>query len=424
MMSAYLDAVSNHITPQDIHVGRGRLKFFSDLREKGSIHHDTASGLYVVTKYDTQRYILRNHKTFTSEIGILFTRYKQSENRKEIESIYESQGCLPLDNLIFIDPPEHSRYRKPVQEAFLPKRLLHMRAYITEYSNHLLDQFADAGKCDYAQQFAIPLPVAVVARELGVLPSDYDIYKKWSDDILDQVHPLLTPERELELAHSFVAMQKYFRTKIEDMMENPRDCLLSAMIHAPAGDGGKLTMQEIISIVMILVLAGNETTGNSLGWAMWTLAQSPELADRLRDGISKNDEIDKFVEEALRLNPPAMLFRGVTEDTEIDGVLVPRGSIIHLPPLAGNHDAEAFPEPAKISLTRTNLHQHMTFGQGVHICLGMHLARMEMSIAITETLRRMKNIRFDPDDHLQLNPGFGVWGLVKIPILFDAAQSR
>jgi len=419
-MSTYLDAVSNLITPPDIHVGRGRLQFFSSLREKGSIHHDAESGLYVVTKYDMQRHILRDHKTFTSEIGILFTRYKNSQNRREIESIYESQGCLPLDNLIFIDPPAHSKYRKPVQEAFLPKRLQHMRAYITEYSNYLIDQFIASGKCNYAEEFAIPLPVAVVARELGVPPSDYKIYRKWSDDIIEQVHPLLTPERELELVHSFVAMQQYFRVKIEDMIANPRDCLLSAMIHAPSGDGERLTVQEIISIVMILVLAGNETTGNSLGWAMWTLAQDPDLADRLRSGIDKNDEIDKFVEEALRLNPPAMLFRGVTEDTEIDGTPVPKGSIIHLPPLAGNHDAEAFPEPEKISLTRPNSHQHVTFGQGVHICLGMHLARMEMSIAIRETLRRMKNIRFDPDDHLQLNPGFGVWGLLKIPVLFDA----
>ena len=393
--------------------------FLAHLRSEQPVYRDPA-GAFIVTRFEAQREILRDSANFSSECGVLFTRYQRSERRDEIEAMYAAENCFPLDVLITIDPPVHTRYRRPVQEAFLPKNLQLMPATISNFAISLIDQVIDNRRCDYAVDIAIPLPISVIARELAVSPEDYGTFKQWSDDIVEHVHPFLTPDREVELVGNFIAMQRYFIARIDELRQQPRQCLLSNLIHASSGPDG-LTTQEIVSIVMILVLAGNETTGNALGWAMWHLAKEPALADRLR-AASNPADIDLFVEEVLRLNPPAMPFRLAKRDIEIDGTAIPAGSLIWLPLISGNYDTAMFSAPERIALNRPNLRQHLTFGQGIHICLGMHLARMEMSIAVRETLRRMTNLRLDPERAPRLNLGFGVWGLSSLPILFDKAE--
>jgi cytochrome P450 len=390
--------------------------FLAHLREEEPVYRDPA-GAFIVTRFESQREILRDSAHFSSQAGVLFTRYQRSSKQAEIEALYAAEGCFPLDVLITIDPPDHTRYRRPVQEAFLPKKLQTMPTLINDFANSLIDKIIDNGQCDYASDIAIPLPIAVIARELAVPPKDYGIFKQWSDDIVEHVHPYLTPEREVELVGNFISMQRYFKARIEELRAEPSPCLLSSLIQASGGPDG-LTTQELISIVMVLILAGNETTGNALGWAALHLAKEPALADRLRNPANSN-EIEVFVEEVLRLNPTAMPFRISKRDTEVDGTAIPAGSVIWLPLMSGNYDRAAFSSPESIALDRPNVRQHLTFGQGIHICLGMHLARMEMTIGIRETLRRMTNLRLDPHRDPVLNPGFGVWGLSSLPILFD-----
>jgi cytochrome P450 len=413
-MLKYQDA-----TWADIGIRAAPHEFLASLRAESPVYFDRQLNGFIVTRYDDQRYVLRTEDIFSSQTGVLFARYKTSERSAEIEAMYMAEGCLPIDVLITVDPPAHSRYRRPVQEAFLPKRLSNMRVAIESYANALIDEVIGQGRCDYSKTVAIPLPVAVIARELGVPPEDYPIFKQWSDDIIEHVHPWLKADREVELVRSFIGMQRYFFAKIDELSRNPARCLLSDMIQSASGEGG-LNVQEIISIVMLLVLAGNETTGNALGWAMWHLLRDPALAERLRADLD-GDAIERFVEEVLRINPTAMTFRIAVADTEIGDVPISKGSMIYMPLMSGNHDEAMFPDASAIQLERKNTSRHLTFGQGIHICLGMHLARMEMVIGVRETLRRMKNIRPDSRGEPVLNTAFGVWGLVSLPILFDAA---
>jgi cytochrome P450 len=181
-----------------------------------------------------------------------------------------------------------------------------------------------------------------------------------------------------------------------------------------------LTMRELLSMVAILVVAGNETTGNGLSAAIWHLARNPAIAEELASNLNDEKRIEKFIEEALRLDTPASIaFRVAREDTALAGVSIPKGAMIQLPFLAGNLDPAMFDHPDRIELDRNNGSRHLAFGQGIHICVGMHLARLELRVGVKEMLRRTRNIRLDPENPLSRNHGFPVRGFTALPILFD-----
>ncbi|HJN93237.1 MAG TPA: cytochrome P450, partial [Dehalococcoidia bacterium] len=275
----------------------------------------------------------------------------------------------------------------------------------------------------FVERFAVPLPVTVIADQLGVSRDDLADFKRWSDDSVAPLGGMITRERQLECARSLVEFQTYFAQRIEERRANPQDDILSALVNAhldveaeaDGSDTRPLDVPEMLSILNQILVAGNETTTNLLASAMLLLLQHPDQMRIVRDDP---DAIEGLLEEALRLESPVQgLFRVATSDTELDGVPTPAGSRLVLMYASGNRDDAQFPAAANFDVCRADAKMHLAFGGGEHFCLGAALARLEARVAFEELLRRTTDIQLaDEQGEFPHTPSFILRGLQELRV--------
>jgi len=284
----------------------------------------------------------------------------------------------------------------------------------------LIDSFIGDGQVELVRQFAVPLPLTVIADALGVPRTDMLKFKKWSDDSVAPLGGMISHEREIECAHSTVEFQHYFAAMLEERRIHPRDDLLTDLLHARIEGETSLTMGEMLNILQQLLVAGNETTTNLIASAMMLLVQNPAQMEALR---AERSRIPNLIEEALRLESPVQgLFRMAKVDVEIGGVKIPAGSRIVVMYASGNRDDGKFVEAEKFDVCRANAKDHLAFGAGIHYCLGAPLARLEGKIAFEMLLDRLTNIRFTPGKNdFTHTPSFILRGLKELHLEFDRA---
>jgi cytochrome P450 len=320
-----------------------------------------ASGTFAVGRYDDVMAVLKNTAVFSSA-PLAFG--------------------FGARTVIGADPPEHTVLRNTVNRAFTPRMVAAMEPRIREIARGLIDDFVAGGECDLIGDFAVPLPVIVIAEILGVDPERRDDFKRWSDSLVfsGAMSGALDDSRE--------EFRAYFGEVIEQRRREPREDLISALTRAEEAD--TLTPAEVMSFAMLLLIAGNETTTNLIGNAMLALLDHPEQLDRVR---REPAFVPSMVEEALRFQSPVQLIvRGCVRDTEVGGTPVPRGATV-LPLFASaNRDERHFAEPDVFDVTRDNARDHVAFGYGPHFCLGAPLARLEAQVAFEELLPRLANI--------------------------------
>ena len=300
-------------------------------------------------------------------------------------------------------------------------RVKKMEAYITEVVDECIDSFISAGRADLHADLAVKLPLLIIADQLGVPRKDIDRFLYWTECSAEGTNPMLDPERELELIRIEAEFNRYLLDIAEGYRRQPADVLFSDIVHANV-DGRRVTDGELVAMASLLIIAGNETTTNAIGNAFNRLIVEPTLQERLRSNPS---QIDTFVEESLRYEAPIQgLFRLVSRDTEVAGVSIPKGSIVVLRWGAANRDPGVFDEPDRFDLARANARSHITFGYGPHFCLGSHLARSELKIAIARMLERSGNISFAPEGApVERSSTYVVNGYRKLLIEFEPRQS-
>ncbi|HET8611567.1 MAG TPA: cytochrome P450 [Sphingomonas sp.] len=358
---------------------------YEELREKAPVYKDPLTGNYVLTRYDDVRKALLNVKALRNRTGLNATRTDPAAN-----AIYAEKGWLPMDTLVSNDPPEHRLYRTLVDKVFTPARVSALEPRIEEIINALIDGFIDEEEIDFLDRFAINLPMFVIAEQLGVEKEHKARFKLWSDVSVEMTSPVLTPERELEIAHLVVEMQQYLAARIERVRARPDDRLISHLANTET-DGRLLETRELLSIFHQILVAGNETTTTTLASGMKMLIEQPELAEALHADPAL---ARPFVEEVLRtLSPVQVLFRKAAEDIEIDGVAIPAGAIVEVRYGAANRDPKQYPKPDLIDLRRANAQSHLAFGAGPHLCIGNQLARGELRLAFQALTRRLKDFR-------------------------------
>lgn len=358
------------------------------LREEHPVYKDPVSGNYVLTRYEDVRKAVMNNKTLSCKTGVIQTR--KSSVSDQVDKIFRETGYLPMDTLVTNDPPSHKMYRTLVDKAFTRAKVQGLEPQIEISANELIDKFIDKPEVEFFDEFAMRLPLTVFTDILGVTDKDLDKFKRWNDLSLESSNPALDPQRELEIVPVVTELHRYLAKNVERVRAAPDDSLLSTIVHADV-DGRTLDMRELISILFLLFLAGGETTANAIAGGMKILIERPELADEIREDDAK---LDAFVEETLRIMAPAtVMFRRVTEDMEIGGVAIPEGAIIETRFGAANLDPTVFPDPETLDLDRPNMSKHLTFGAGIHMCIGNQLARGEMRIAFKALVTRMKNFR-------------------------------
>lgn len=319
----------------------------------------------------------------------------------------------PLErNMLDLDPPDHTRLRGLVHKAFTPALIWQMRERIQNVADELLDGIAGKGKMDLVNDYALPLPMTIITEILGVPSSDRHKFHKWSQAVVS----VSSPNPTLRVIPSVWMFVRYLRRFLIAKRRKPQDDLASALIQAEEA-GDRLSEDELLGMVFLLLIAGHETTVNLIGSGMLALLEHPEQMDKL----SRNPEIIKTaVEELLRYTSPVFMSteRYAREDLNIRGVSIPRGGMTLGVIGSANRDETVFENGEALDITREP-NKHLSFGQGIHFCVGASLARLEAQIAINTLLRRMPDLHLSVrGDSLRWRPSMILRGLEMLPVSF------
>ncbi|GAB1688771.1 cytochrome P450 family protein [Krasilnikovia sp. M28-CT-15] len=312
-------------------------------------------------------------------------------------------------NLGNMDPPDHTRVRRLVSQAFTPRRMDDLRPRIQLSADALLDAAAARGQADLVRDYAGPLPVAVICDLLGVPAADREDFRSWTDTMMTPpAHDRAAAARAVGAIHAYLA------ELLAAKRAEPDDDLLSALIAVRDG-GDRLSEDELTSLAFLLLLAGYENTVHAIGTGVLTLLRHPDVLDEVRADPAR---LSATIEELLRFEPPSpvVLRRFPIEDLTIGGVPVPRGETVLLAVAAANRDPAEFPGPDTVDPQRSG--NHLTFGHGIHFCLAASLARTELEVAIGTVVRRFPALRLAvPADELRWRPSFRTRGLASLPVL-------
>ncbi len=356
---------------------------YARLRSRSPAHRSRVLNAWVFTRYADVEAILRDYRRFSN---VPTNRSLPPRQRSALPSRADW-------TMLFHDPPEHTRLRALVNKAFTPRAVDALEPHIRTIMGQLLDDIDDPSGFDLIAAVANPLPVIVIAEMLGVPPEDREQFKHWSDERARLLEPVITPEerkRALDAGESFDA---YFKPVIEARRRAPQDDIVSALAQAEE-EGDKLTTREVLNMLRLLLVAGNETTTNLLGNGLLSLLRNPEQLQLLQEDQSR---IPAAVEELLRFDSPVQLdFRGVLEDCEVNGASLRRGDGAVLAIGAANRDPEVFDEPERLDVQRSR-GSNISFGRGVHHCIGAPLARLEGRIALEVLLERFSSMRLLTD---------------------------
>ena len=319
-------------------------------------------------------------------------------------------------SLLGSDPPRHTRLRALVSQAFTPRMVEQLEPRLRQIAAELLDEVLAAGECDLVETLSYPLPVIAIAEILGVEPEKRSRFKVWSDEV---VATLGGPDqdgapREIR-PETFEEMREYFGALCDDRRQNPRSDLISGLVQAEM-DGQKLSFDELLQMLILLLVAGNETTTNLIGNAVQEFIAHPDQLARVE---ADHSLIPSALEEVLRINSPVQAtVRRAKQEFEFNGKQISEDQQIVVWLAAANRDPAQFVDPLTFDVTRSP-NRHLAFGMGIHFCLGAPLARLEAKIAIEELLKRMRNIHRTDDRILARVPTFIMRGVRELPVAFE-----
>ncbi|MYZ08720.1 cytochrome P450 [Streptomyces sp. SID2999] len=365
---------------------------YTELR-RTPVLHEEEDGPYVISSYWDIESLLHDPR-ISSDAANLAAAGADELNQAD------NTGLPP--SFIRLDPPEHDRLRRIANSAFgpphEPRRIDDMRGELHRIVAELIDGLAGETEIDLVDQFAYPFPVTVICRLLGVPREDEPRFRSWVDPLVASLDPETRqgadPEFVRKAQEARTQLGMYLAGLVEERTKDPRDDMLSDLA-AGKGPDGAMTMMEVLSTAVLLLIAGHETTVNLIANGMLTLLRHPQYLQRLRE---EPELAVNIVEELLRYEPPVQLVpqRTCITDIEVRGVTIPKGSRIWLMLAAGNRDPERFKDPERFDPDRDDL-QHLGFGSGIHTCFGAPLARLEAQIALAELARRLENPRLVAD---------------------------
>jgi cytochrome P450 family 142 subfamily A polypeptide 1 len=362
------------------------------LREHSPVHWSEKDRCWIVSKFEDVAYVSKHQDLFTSANGVRV-------------------GNAPKIGLIDEGEPRHGKLRGLINKGFTPRMVKKLEIAFREITTEALDAIAGAGEADFVEDVAVPLPLSLIAEMIGIQKHDRKIFHQWSDAMIRGDGNQGDPAIMAAAGQAFVAYSAYVRNIIEDRRRNPQDDLVSILVGAK--DAGVLTTfdqtgqemsertglvegqlelanDELIMLLVILLVAGNETTRNGLSGGMQLLIENPAERQKL---IEDPKLIPAACEEMVRLVSPVHSFaRTATEDTELRGVRLRKGDRVLMLYPSANRDADVFEDPDAFRVERNPT--HLGFGLGPHFCLGANLARMEMRVAFEEILRRLPDVEF------------------------------
>ena len=342
---------------------------YEKLRSKDPVHRMRLVDGWILTRYEDIDMVLRDHRRF----GNLGRDY----------------GYLPYISMLDLDPPEHTRLRSLVVHGFTPRAVNSLEPRIAKMVDELLEEVADKPRFDLIHDIAFPLPIIVIAELLGVPPEDRDQFREWSEVAALVVDPLLDSQQIRDVRQTIEELFDYLEAIAEDRRRHPQDDLVTALVNAEE-DGERLSREDLLINLVLVLVAGNETTRNLIGNGTLALMKNPDQLQRLRDDPGL---LDSAIDEMLRYDSPVQLdSRIARESVEIGGKRIEPDQRVLCALGAANHDPEVFPEPERFDVGRAP-RNHLSFGRGIHYCLGAPLAKLEARVVFTGLLSRFETLR-------------------------------
>lgn len=355
----------------------------------------------LVARYADAVAVLSDHENFTAV---------KPDNPFFNEQFAIFRGAPILENS---DPPVHTRLRRVVGRAFNPHRIAQMEPRIRAITSDLLERVAQHGELEVMADLADPLPVMVISEMLGIPPQEYARFKSWCDGFVagQSVAPGMPMPPEVKAADD--ALREYFSEELEKRRRHPSDDLIGTLVAAEKEAEG-LSADEILAFVVLLLIAGNETTTNLIGNGMLALGRNPDQMERLR---RQPELIPHGVEEMLRYDAPiqvSLVLPIARRDTQVGGTTIPAGTLVFVILAAANRDPARFPNPDQFDVAR-NPNPHLGFGEGIHHCIGAPLARLEGRIAFSAALERFPHLRLaEPDAQPPYRGSYFMRGLASL----------
>jgi cytochrome P450 len=396
------DALSlSHLQREDVRANP--YPFYEQLREQDPVHWDEEMGFWTLTRYDDIA-SLYTDECFSRAEGLLRNFERLSESQQQIaQPVYHSFS----KTVFYSDPPYHTHLRSLMNHAFTPRYVERLRPYIQQTVNQLLDSATN--EMDIIHDLAYPLPVMVIAELIGLPAGDRAKFKAWSDDLFAILGTVKHKTGHLleRAAQSFGEMTEYIKHLADKRRENMGDDLLSILLSVSDGNAcpvpppsqgqltrepstaSTLTEEELVANVNILLSTGHETTTHLIGNGILALLQHPNQMRLLKE---KPELIDSAIDEMLRYdNPVQITYRSAIEDAEVSGKLIRKGDLVNTIIGSANRDPERFMEPHRFDITRDE-GRHLSFGLGIHYCIGAPLVKLEAEIAFETILRRFPNL--------------------------------
>ncbi len=353
--------------------------FYAESRAQGPVAQVDPIGAWLVTGYDEVVEVLKSPGVYSSAAmqGAL----------AQVE-IGDSEDDGPPPMVITTDPPKHDRLRTLVNRGFTPSRIERVEPRIREIAAELFAAMDTRGECDLVSELAVPFPVRVIAELLGVDPDRFEDFKRWSQAVVAIFGRPASPEVRAAANASIDELADYIEAAVEERRGEPRLDLISVLIEKEAEDA--LTLDEVIGFVILLLVAGNETTTSLIGNTCISLHDHPEQLAAVQ---AEPALIPGLVEEALRYTSPVqLLFRQTTREVELGAVRLPKDAIVLPSYAAANRDPKRFADPDRFDVKR-NAQGHLAFGLGIHFCLGAGLARLEARVAFEGLVPRLEKLQ-------------------------------
>jgi cytochrome P450 len=372
----------------------------------------TQSQAWMVTRMEEAVRILKDHAHFTVDPRSLrgtdaaFQHVAAASD--EVPAFY-----MPGSSMVSVDEPDHRRLRRLVSAAFTPRYVEGLRPMVQDMAERLLDRVQDQGQMELVEDYAFALPINVISVMLGIPDADWPQIRLWSEALANSMASGGHTPGSGDFMQDFGA---YAAHLVEEKRRNPSDDLISQLI-AIEEEGDRLSSRELFTMITLLIVGGHETTSNLIGTGVLLLLDHPEQLEKLKADLSL---VPAAVEELLRFNGPATIAapRFATEEIELAGKTIKKGDVLIVALSSANHDEAAFTRPEELDIART-LSRHLAFGQGIHICLGAPLARLEGEIALTTLLKRLPNLQLAvPREQITWRISSNLRGVMALPVVF------
>lgn len=382
-------------------------------RDEDPLHHNQDLDLWVITRHADIQHAIRTEGVFSNAMGVSIDKSAWGPDAHKVMSF------------LGMDPPRQQRLRSLVSKGFTPRRVAALAPRIHELTDHYLSRCLEAGDVDWIADFAGKLPMDVISEMMGVPEADRAEVRRLADLVVHREPGVRdVPEAGMDASLTLVG---YYAEMVEQRRRRPTEDLTSALLAARLkdghGDGDRLTDDEIIAFLFLMVVAGNETTTKLLGHALFHLARHREQYDKVfADSAAADELVAPWVEETLRFDTSSqMLARHLLQDVELHGKVAPAGSKAVLVLGSANRDDRVFADPDRFDIFRSKdeVAQLLSFGGGRHFCLGANLARLEARIALGELVRRTRAVEVDHDRCRRVH-SVNVRGFASVPVRMAA----